>query len=118
MFLLALSSVQPVIMRQVLYFLEKEYRKTDPGNDFNTVLQACIDRSSLSEDHSQSRLMLKELVNTSGNIPESLKLEAIKLDNLRLVKSFSFVGEISHDEVNFEEKSFDLKKSVGRKKDV
>lgn len=103
MFLLALSSVQPVIMRQVLHFLEEEYRKENLGGNFKVVFQACIDRSRLGEDHAQAKRMLKDLVSMPGNIPELLTLETIQLDNLRLVKSFSFVGEVTHDEVSVEE---------------
>jgi len=92
-----------VIMRQVLHFLEEEYRKENLGGNFKVVFQACIDRSRLGEDHAQAKRMLKDLVCMPGNIPELLTLETIQLDNLRLVKSFSFVGEVTHDEVSVEE---------------
>lgn len=98
MFLLALSSVQPVIMRQVLHFLEEQYREGKVGDDFDRVLRACIDRAKLGEDHAEAKQMLLELINVPGNVPEKITLETMKLDNLRLVKSFSFVGEVSYDE--------------------
>jgi hypothetical protein len=98
LFLLALSSAQPVIMRQVLHFLEEHYRKGDPTQNFVEVLLACLKRAELIEGRRQTHQLLKELIEKQGKMSKDMTLEMIDLDNIRLVKSFSFVGEVNTKE--------------------
>jgi predicted KAP-like P-loop ATPase len=95
LFLLALSSAQPVIMRQVLHFLEEHYRKGDPTQNFQDALLECFQRSESIEGRPQTHHLLRELIENQCKFPEELTLEMVDLDNVRLVKSFSFVGEVS-----------------------
>jgi len=98
MFLLALSSVQPVVMRQVLHYLEEEYRENNISKPFQEALIASVNRTDLCQTRPQTISNITEVIQEHGRFADSLTLDTIKLENLRLVKSFSFVGEISHEE--------------------
>jgi hypothetical protein len=97
MFLLALSTAQPLIMRHVLHFLEEEYRKGNEAKKFVTILRNCLTRSEEITKRPQTHKLLRDLIKSQGDLPQHLTLEMIDLENIRLVKSFSFVGEVESE---------------------
>lgn len=96
--LLALSSAQPVVMRQVLQYLEDEYREGDLGQVLKQVLLTSLMRPSLSDIRPGIRDLMTDLIETHGRFPPNLTLKMVELDNIRLVKSFSFVGEVDSEQ--------------------
>lgn len=97
MFMLTLSSAQPLIMRHVLQFLEEEYRKGNTAQKFTEALDSSLKLSEKITKQPQTHKQLKELIESQGSFSSELTLEMIDLDNVRLVKSFSFVGEVESE---------------------
>lgn len=95
--LLALSARYPVVMREVLRDLDGLLREEPPSDDELTdILIARIQRMS-TEDNEQ---VVDRLVVTLGSktlMPAGLTLTEMRHENLRLVRSFSFVGETTDE---------------------
>jgi hypothetical protein len=96
--LLALSTKQPVIMREVLRDLDALIRrpKGTPG-PLTGVLSTQIEEQRSGENR-RAVDRLKEVLGAEGELlSDAVTLESLGLDNLRLVRSFSFVGETADE---------------------
>jgi len=94
--LLALSARQPVVMREVLRDLDAFLRSARPAPELDMALTEVIARRLRihgSEEHAAAIDHLAMILDSPEDFPPSVKLKMIELDNLRLVRSFSFVGE-------------------------
>jgi len=96
--LLALSATQPVIMREVLRDLDALMRRPagTPGA-LSIVLSNQIEEQR-SDENRRAVDRLKQVLGPGNELlPDAVTLESLKLGNLRLVRSFSFVGETADE---------------------
>jgi hypothetical protein len=96
--LLALSTKQPVIMREVLRDLDALVRRpTGTPAALTGVLSKQIEEQR-SDENRRAVDRLKEVLGAEGKLlSDAVTLESLGLDNLRLVRSFSFVGETADE---------------------
>ena len=109
MLLLALSTRYPVVMREVLHVLDESLRNqgsVDPV--FKEKLKTAIKAAKHCRLQPEAGVILEELIASGDVVPEQFKsddgetrplnLSHVGHENIRLVRSFSFVGEVSDDE--------------------
>ncbi len=96
--LLALSATQPVIMREVLRDLDALVRRPagTPGA-LTGVLSKQIEWQRTDENHRAVDRLKQVLGPGNELLSDAVTLESLGLDNLRLVRSFSFVGETADE---------------------
>ncbi len=111
--LLGLSSKYPVIMRVLLRNLENLYLQNDVGHKvFSQLLLECMETSAARDTRTYEYDQLACRITDPKFFIEDLKGDAVGIDNVRLVKSFSFVGEVTLEDENHE-KEIDFPENQG-----
>ena len=93
MLMLALSSSQPTIMQRVLDFLETECRDGNVNQRLTASLFKFLQQRPSGEVHPKISIFIRNLTEKLNRWDPSVNLEILGLDQVRLMKSFSFVGE-------------------------
>ena len=95
--LLALAAAQPVIMREVLRDLDSLLRRApEPTKTLTAVLWTQIQKHQAMVN-SRTFDLLTAVLAEDGLFSAAVSLKTLGLDNLRLVRSFSFVGETADE---------------------
>lgn len=95
MLFLVLAARQPVVMRDVLRDLDGYLRREEPDTLARGLAELLSERIRAAKTGENKRAVnhLAEVVTRHDLLSESLKLGDVEFANLRLVRSFSFVGE-------------------------
>jgi len=96
--LLALSARYPVTLRETLQGLRSLVRREESSaRRLAEVLRELIeDRAPEMNPRTVARL--QEIVGDNALVPDGVSLSGFDADRLRLVRSFSFVGEPTNDD--------------------
>ena len=97
--LLTLSAGYPGVMRRLLLEIEKSFNKdttnnTDDNRNLQTELSKEIDKWSKKEGRLDDWNAVRLLIEDSKHLDLTITMGQIRLDNIQLVRSFSFVGEV------------------------
>ena len=95
--LLTLSASYPEIMARMLDELERGFRdrsKLGPSQTLPDALQSIIERWCGQEGTAEDWIAVSAIIRNNNLLKHDLLLDDMGLDNLQLVRSFSFLGEV------------------------
>ena len=95
--LLTLSASHPETMARILNELERGYRELTANaqtQNLKAALQAIVERWSTHEGIAEDWAMVSRLIQDDELLDADLALELFGLENLQMVRSFSFLGEV------------------------
>ena len=97
--ILALAARYPEVMRNILRALEEVFDESSPKSrkTLKNFLMTEVASERLGRVHWEDRADVLELVKKKSVFPASLRLSEFGGENVRLLHSVCFAGEVSHD---------------------